>query len=110
MNTITIELCAEDRVRLDAILTALEGRPNCERCAETVAEMYTEATQEAVFVVDEKPAAVSQEDIQKKVSELLAAGKKAEIRTVIKAYAETVSSIPEDKRAEVLQKLTALEG
>lgn len=98
MNTITIELCTEDRARLDAILTALESRPSCERCAETVAEMYTDATQAAVFAVDEKPVAVSQDDIQQRVSELLAAGKKAEIRTVIKAYAETVSSIPEDKR------------
>lgn len=64
MNTITIELCTEDRARLDAILTALESRPSCERCAETVAEMYTDATQAAVFAVDEKPAAVSQDDIQ----------------------------------------------
>lgn len=112
MNTITIitELCTEDRARLDAILTALESRPSCERCAETVAEMYTDATQAAVFAVDEKPAAVSLDDIQKKVSQLLDAGKKNEVRTIIKAYAETVRTVPEDKRAEVLQKLTALEG
>lgn len=39
-NTITIELCAEDRARLDRLTAALEGAtPNCSSCAETVAKI-----------------------------------------------------------------------
>ena len=37
MNTITIELCAEDRARLDAILAALQKAPNCDKCVKDVA-------------------------------------------------------------------------
>ena len=38
MNTITIELCAEDRARLDAILEALKNvkAPNCESCVQSM--------------------------------------------------------------------------
>lgn len=58
MNTITIELCAEDRARLDAILAALSARPNCERCANTVAKyVAAEVGQTAEHpVVDPFPA------------------------------------------------------
>lgn len=38
MNTITIELCAEDRARLDKILAALEQPRDCKGCVETVAK------------------------------------------------------------------------
>lgn len=34
-NVITIELCAEDRARLDAILGALQAGPNCESCVKS---------------------------------------------------------------------------
>ena len=37
MNKITIELCAEDRARLDAILAALQKGPNCDKCVKDVA-------------------------------------------------------------------------
>lgn len=37
MNTITIELCAEDRARLDAILAALAKGPHCDKCVKDVA-------------------------------------------------------------------------
>lgn len=38
-NTITIELCAEDRARLDKIIEGLEKTPRCDKCAKTVAEV-----------------------------------------------------------------------
>lgn len=46
MNTITIELCAEDRARLDAILKALENRPNCEHCVSAAMDMSKAAQAE----------------------------------------------------------------
>ena len=41
MNTITIELCAEDRARLDGILAALQqiGRHDCKSCVQTAVKM-----------------------------------------------------------------------
>ena len=37
MNKIIIELAAEDRKRLDDILAALQSRPDCDKCEQTVA-------------------------------------------------------------------------
>jgi hypothetical protein len=37
-NTITIELCAEDRARLDKIYEALTARHNCEGCVKSALE------------------------------------------------------------------------
>ena len=141
-NTITIELCAEDRARLDRLAEALERRHDCDACtkgivdyvahvtrsgAEATTENHTEAPAEkpaepdTIPAEEEKPVEVKSEpaaeapkversDIQKKVVELSQAGKKAEVRDIVKAYADKVSTIPEDKLAEVLEKLTALEG
>ncbi len=138
--TVTVELCAEDRARLDKIFEALTAH-NCSSCAKSVAE-YTsqfvaqsaaragadEAADEQPTVdtpvaevpengqempkAEDKPEApqVSTSDIQRKVVELSSAGKKAEVREIVKAYADKVSTIPEDKLGEVWQKLTALEG
>ena len=41
---------------------------------------------------------------------VLAVNPKAQVREIITAYADRVSNIPEDKYAEVMAKLTALEG
>lgn len=67
--------------------------------------------------VDEKPVqneapapAVTVADLQQKIVSLSAAGKKAQVREIVIAYASKVSDIPADKRAEVFEKLTALEG
>lgn len=60
--------------------------------------------------IPETPPAPSTADIQKVVVRLAAAGKKAEVRETVKGYADRVSAIPEDKRAEVLARLSALEG
>lgn len=47
-------------------------------------------------------------EVRQKVVELSAAGKKAAVRDIVKAYAENVTSIPEDKLGEVLAKLKEL--
>lgn len=45
MNNITIELCAEDRTRLDKLINALEKstQHNCKACAETEANIFKNA-------------------------------------------------------------------
>ncbi len=138
MNTIRIELCQEDRDRLDKILEALTVRPDCQKCTQNVADYVArklgqvpneqtgaavvepQATEDTAPV--EEPAAVaetaaaepeptvSQAGVQKKVVELSAAGQKDAVRQIVQAYAPRVSAIPEDKLVEVWQKLTALEG
>ena len=132
MNTITIELCAEDRARLDSLLAKLdrcigefipsrEGHTDygykangveyatqdeaAEAKLEEIPEPYTEPTP-----FEEPAPTVTVSDVQQKVVALSAAGKKAEVRDIIHAYAVKVSGIPEDKLAEVLEKLNALEG
>lgn len=149
MNTITIELCAEDRARLDNILEALKGvRTNCDACvkaavaytataiaegktedAPKVAPQPEEPTEEPTAPAEatptetpteepvpaetpaEEPTAptVSRAEVQQKVVRLAATPKKAQVREIVNQYAPKVSDIPEDKLAEVLDKLTALE-
>ena len=125
MNTITIELCQEDRARLDAILAALTDGHNCEKCVKDVAQYAAAVAADAAQEKAEEPTqaetpaeenapteapAVKLADIQRKVVELSGAGKKAEIRSIVKDYADRVSGIPGDKLAEVWDRLTALEG
>lgn len=137
-NTITIELCAEDRARLDHInvnLTELimrvmgnqapdmgevlqKGAPElAEKLAaqHPVADPFKELPKaEPVPFEQEAPKQEAPqyklEDIQQKVVALSASGKKAEVREIVKSYAEKVSAIPADKFGEVMAKLIGLEG
>lgn len=134
--TITIELCAEDRARLDHInvnLTELilrvmgNGAPDtgdvlrkaATELAGKLAEQHpvTEPFEElpkAEPVPFEQPApeapVYKPEDIQQKVVALSASGRKAEVREIVKSYAEKVSAIPADKFGEVMARLAGLEG
>lgn len=134
MNHITVELCQEDRARIDKVidLLTLSTGQRCQSCAEAVATMCTASQPSPVqdapapveFTKDtpeeETPAEITQEgdtapqvsraDVQKKVIDLSAAGKKAEVREIVTAVATKVSDIPEDKLAEVWDKLNKLEG
>ena len=124
MNTITIELCAEDRQRLDVISDTLE----LIRLALTTAGTPFPAAPEqpqpeelpGQLSIEDGPAhaevppegvqpKVERADIQTKVVELSAAGKKEAVRDIVNNYAKKVSDIPEDKLAEVWSRLTALE-
>lgn len=58
----------------------------------------------------EQPQTYTLEDVRRKVVELTTAEKKAQVREIVKSYAETVSGLPEDKFAEIMGRLTALEG
>lgn len=129
MNTITIQLCQEDRDRLDRILAALERpAPKCENCADDVAEFVADQLQQAGLAPAQEPQVtedttpeektaeakeeptVTRADIQKKVVALSATGKRDAVKAIVMAYAKNVSGIPDDKLNEVWQKLTALEG
>ena len=119
MNTITIALCQEDRARLDKIIEALEQTrvmPVNEPIQEVEAPNEVQEVMEAFkdetdSEPAEKPAkVVTQADIQKKVVELSAAGKKAEVRDIITKYANRVSAIPAEKIAEVWDQLIGLEN
>lgn len=174
-NKITIELCAEDRARLDRLAAAIERaannsapvflgvdlakQANTEQApvdevqqkladtlakAEAPAEAPKNATGEAKTPAppvtpakEETPTAnedvapwetvaaptkqpepekakptVTLEQIQQKVVQLASengGAKKKQVAQIVKFYAPKVSDIPEDKRAEVWDKLTALE-
>lgn len=135
---VTVELGKEDRERLDKILTALQSL-HCDQCVQSAlkyaqagqttepaadpapAEPETPATDPEPVKAEEQaapaeepapaPAPVhTKADIQRKVVELSAAGKKDKVREIVTAYAAKVSAIPDDKVDEIWDKLTALEG
>ena len=139
MNTITIELCAEDRARLDRLTAALEARASAPTTAAPAKAQPkttpTEATSKPTEATSkpakqpeepkkEEPAApweeptaaptVTLEQIQQKVVTLatMAGGtKKVKVREIISAYGTKVSDLKghPDKWQEVWDRLTALE-
>ena len=114
MNTITIELCAEDRTRLDKIIKALEEK-NFEPCTATETQAADVQTEEEEPVEQEErktEPALNVDLIQQKVISLAAMENckhKSRVGSIVKAYAAKVSDIPEDKWTEVWEKLTELE-
>ena len=127
-GNIPVQLCEEDRKRLDVISDTLElirlaiTKSTAVPIPQAVAADQP-ADPEADFAPEEEAPAAPQEakdepsvpwvtmaDIQKKIVDLTIAGKKSAVKKLLQAYATKVSAIPEDKYAEVLEKLTALEG
>lgn len=134
-NTInmTVELCQEDRARLDRILEALTAKGHSCNCAEAPkaatepaapakeelpVEVYTPEEESPAEAKIEAPAEVpadtrykpSHEEVQRKVVTLIKAGKKVQARGIINAYADSISGIPEDKLADVWEKLGDLDA
>ena len=128
-NSILVTFELDDKTReqldgigkkLDAILEALQtgaAHTPSKSCENRPQEAVKEVVEETPAEVQEKPAAaeipkksIGLEDVQKKVVELAAAGKKSQVREIVNEYAARVSAIPADKVAEVWDKLTALEG
>lgn len=134
MSTITIELCAEDRARLDAILAALSGRPDCAQCAQISAAYAEEPRASRPAQKDEHPVAdpfpapeaetptapqeepqpepempaVTHDDIR---NVFMNAGQnQAKVREIIQQYARKISDIPADKLPELWNKLEAVNG
>lgn len=124
MNSIIIELCAEDRARLDAILAALtrvgqnataaeiQSTQKPEKVeAEETKPAEAEAPTEAAEPATEPAPAVSRADFESLVKKLLKdVGVKAKVKEIVTSYAARVSDVPEDKLAEAFARLTALEG
>jgi len=122
MNKITIELCEEDRARLDNILEALKGlavtpcvtveTPEAPAAPEPV---QPEPVAQTPAAAPEPPKAeevpeVTAAELQSKVVQLVGAGKKEAARAIVTEYAKCVGEIPAEKRAEVLKRLNELEG
>ena len=131
MNHITIELCTEDRARIDRLTEALEAmaqnqprqlfaidlgsapennaqEPEAAEPEQTQPEEETPTQPEVENV--SRVAEVTVEDLRSKYMSLATTPKKEEARQLIKLYADKISDVPVDKRAELLEKLTALEG
>lgn len=129
MNTITIELCKEDRQRIDEVVAflglivgELKSRPTTVEVPQ-VAETNSIADENPATapIIEEAPTStpapvaeptpevkpVSLAEFQKAVT--LAVSKSAEAKQAVKAiinkYATSVSAVPEDKRAEVIAEL-----
>lgn len=128
---VEVKLCKEDRERFDRLIEVLTPQELLVEPLTTELEPVKELTQETENAQESEPQAAapwdkdapelpasqpepaqqySVEEVQRKVVELSAAGKKAEVREVVTAYAERVSAIPADKLDEVMGKLIALEG
>ena len=119
MNRIVIELCAEDRSRLDAITAALRElsvAPVVAAPAPAVEEhpidapvTHFEAPTEPLAPAPEvKP--VSLGEFQKAIVTRCAesAAMKSKAQALVHQYARSVSEIPEGQRAEVLAELAKL--
>jgi hypothetical protein len=134
-NHITIELCAEDRQRIDELI-AFAGlitselkshRPlQLQSIDENGIRFGTAAEEHPVDAVaphgepepvaDPEPAEkvykVTKADIMAKVQALAAPNnpKREQAKAIVKSYGAKVSDIPEDKYDEVMDKLVELEG
>lgn len=115
---ITLELCAEDRARLDQILDTLAaGRPNCERCVQCFMDMAASILRPgdklpAPQAETEPPAPdVTLDQVRRLALELSVIDdgkKKAQVKAVVNDYADKISALPQDKLPEVMARLEAL--
>ena len=128
-NFITIELCTEDRARVDKLIAALEQR-TCDKCVKDAIEYASKVQQKApeqeaeasphtTNIPNEEtgtqapPApAVTHDELMAKVIELSAKDikLKAQVRDIILSYAPRVKAVPEEKVGECYERLAALEG
>ena len=113
MNTITIELCAEDRARLDKILEALQGvnvKPAPVAEEHPVEEPFGSPDPVEEPAAEPAPKQYTLADVRSLVQELAKPGskKQPEAKAIVQSYAAKVSDIPADKYGEVMEKLNAL--
>ena len=125
MNTITIELCKEDRKLLEdlmssvALLTSVIGGALPKEVQSEILEaadisvgipVEGAAHLEPIAVETEAPApiVISLAEFQKAVTLAVSKGAEAKktVKTIINKYATSVSGVPEDKRAEVMAELS----
>ena len=123
-GTITLELNAEDRERLDKFVELMSvmtdqkkqiffGGVDLASEPKPILEGPTDPLPpyNAPEVEQPEPPKYTAAEIQLKVQKLAApaSGKRDAVRQIVKEYADRVSEIPEDKFAEVMGRLTALE-
>ncbi|MBR5878314.1 MAG: hypothetical protein IKY91_02090 [Akkermansia sp.] len=124
MNHITIELCAEDRARIDRLTAAIEKTLSPMKDVEAVAAGVVQEKAEEPVRQEEKPAEVESAPAKEEkptitldmlralAQELIAPDadpvKKEKTRTIVKSYARSLSQIPNEKWPEVYAALTAL--
>lgn len=136
-NHITIELCKEDRQRLDEVIGFLglivgqkyskqealavldktaQPEPVTEHPVDEVSPhaapepVATISKKENVEPVAEPEANYTKKDVQALVLKLAApgTGKKDAVKAIVNEYAEKISAIPEEKLNEVMAKLQKL--
>lgn len=121
---LTIELCAEDRARLDAILTALQAvgtpfsPPVPSQTVETALETHDTPAPVTGGPETEQPAQDTQDGtetqhathgmVQDLVITLASWGHKAEAREIVQRYAPRVSAIPDADLDAVFTALDAV--
>lgn len=120
-NHITIELCAEDRTRLDDIIALLKQSLSIESPSRALSQEHSYKPNEGGLKPNppkppkptepEKPT-VTLADVQALVQKLATptSGKRDAVKSIVNTYAKRVSDIPADKLDEVMTKLTELEG
>lgn len=113
---IKLDLSDEDRALLDRLIEALTQASGVAK-TNIVCHQHGDNSQHIDNVgtvnIDNTPKQepeVTAAEIQAEVVRLISKNKKAEVKDIIKKYAARVSDIPEDKRADVLSELKALEG
>lgn len=114
-NKIVIELCAEDRARLDAIIDGLQNRSAApvETLTTDFAASFPDPQPEPEPAPAEVPAPApvpSLAEFQKAITLRCAesAAVKTKVRELVNRFAPSVSEIPEEKRAEFLDLLSKL--
>ena len=118
MNRIVIELCAEDRARLDRLSEALEKLAPVNLTLEVpelggsfaVIPQETEAPMAEAAPTAEAAPAISLADFQKAV--VLRGSESPEVKkkvvALISKYADCISNVPEARRAEFLEELAKI--
>lgn len=115
----TVSLDPKDRELLEVLLAHLERLGSIPAPEAEKAEPVKQDEPAPVTIEPEEPEAapepapvpvrtVTQEKLQTLVVQLCGTDKKAQTAAIVKSYAPKVSAIPEDKRAEVYDKLLEL--
>ena len=122
-NHITIELCKEDRQRLDEVIGFLglivgelkRGPVVKEHPVDAVVPFNMAQAEDGtvMLVKNDQPADepnYTKDDVQALVMKLAApgTGKKDAVKAIVNEYAKKVSDIPEEKLNEVMAKLNQL--
>lgn len=132
-NTITIELCKEDRQRLDDItgflgwiVSELKSHPVVATAPQETPEPSAPEILHPADILpphgEPEPVApveapepelpkYTKEDIQAKVQSMAGPGnpKREQAKAIVQSYGKKVSDIPEDKRTEAMLRLIELE-